>query len=124
MGAQGMAGFTLSKGYKRSPISGFYIHHFNAIELNATHFKIYTPEAIGKWKTKADGRHFKFCCKFPQIISHYSQFKNTQRLTDALCEGIRAFKEHVGPLFLQVSDKLPPSRKDALFAYLETIPKI
>src|ERR1700712_4770263 len=30
-----------------------YVHHYNSIELNATHYKIYDFETIKKWSDKA-----------------------------------------------------------------------
>ncbi|HYV55142.1 MAG TPA: DUF72 domain-containing protein, partial [Chitinophagaceae bacterium] len=33
-----------------------YVHHYNSIELNATHYKIYGPTGIQKWAAKANGK--------------------------------------------------------------------
>ena len=40
-----------------------YVEHYNCIELNATHYKIYGAKGIAKWGEKAKGRDFKFCPK-------------------------------------------------------------
>jgi uncharacterized protein YecE (DUF72 family) len=98
------------------------VHHYNSIELNATHYKVYPPKDIKKWADKANGRHFKFCPKIPQLISHYSTFKNTDKLTTDFLEGILAFENHLGPVFLQVSDEYSPAQRDALYGYLRTLP--
>lgn len=99
-----------------------YVKHFNCIELNATHYKIYSPEAISKWAVKAAGKDFKFCPKVPQLISHYSDFSNVFDQTTAFLEGVLAFGEQLGPIFLQVSEKYSPTRRTALFKYLESLP--
>ncbi len=65
-----------------------YVHHFNSIELNATHYKIYNSSEIAKWAIKAKGHDFKFCPKVPNTISHYSGFNNAGILTDSFLEGI------------------------------------
>jgi hypothetical protein len=40
-----------------------YVKHYNSIELNATHYKIYGATGIEKWGAKAAGKDFKFCPK-------------------------------------------------------------
>jgi len=111
------------KGTKEANFLDEYVHHYNSIELNATHYKIYEPDAIRKWDAKASGHKFKFCPKVPQSISHYSQLTNAGPQTTAFLEGVLAFEEHLGPIFLQVSDKFSPNRKDQLFQYLDSLPK-
>jgi uncharacterized protein YecE (DUF72 family) len=110
------------KGTKEINFLDHYVKHYNSIELNATHYQIYGPAAISKWAAKADGIDFKFCPKVPQLISHYSSFNNTDHLTTSFLEGILAFKEHLGPIFLQVSEKYSPNQRDKLFNYLRSLP--
>ncbi len=102
-----------------------YVRHFNSIELNATHYKIYPPESIAKWDAKAADRDFKFCPKVPQSISHYSDLgsERAREFTDGFLRGIHAFGEHLGPVFLQVSEKYGPQKQDALFSYIRDFPK-
>jgi uncharacterized protein YecE (DUF72 family) len=111
------------KGTKEAQFLDEYVHHYNSIELNATHYKIYNSTEIKKWDDKAKGHDFKFCPKIPNSISHYSSFNNTDALTDSFLEGIMAFGKHLGPVFLQVSDKYSPKRKENLYKYVETFPK-
>src|ERR1700722_5311596 len=47
------------KGAKESQFLEHYVKHYNSIELNATHYKIYNPAEITKWAMKAKGRDFK-----------------------------------------------------------------
>jgi uncharacterized protein YecE (DUF72 family) len=111
------------KGTKEAQFLDHYVHHYNSIELNATHYKIYDEAAISKWSEKAKGVEFKFCPKVPQIISHYSGFRNADDNTTSFLKGILAFKEHLGPIFLQVSDKFSPKQKENLFNYMASLPK-
>jgi uncharacterized protein YecE (DUF72 family) len=100
-----------------------YVKHYNSIELNATHYKLYDASAIKKWAAKAAGSDFLFCPKVYQGISHFGSLSDKQFLTDSFLKGIAAFEEHLGPVFLQVSDKFGPKRKEELFKYLSTLPK-
>jgi uncharacterized protein YecE (DUF72 family) len=110
------------QGTKEAKFLDYYVNHYNSIELNATHYKTYPPSGIKKWADKAEGKGFLFCPKFPQTISHYSSFVDIDDKTNAFLEGILAFGEHLGPVFLQVSDKFSPKRKENLYKYLETLP--
>jgi uncharacterized protein YecE (DUF72 family) len=110
------------KGTKDSNFLEQYVKHYNSIELNATHYNIYDAEAIAKWAAKAKEIDFKFCPKVPQIISHYSSFNNVDEMTTSFLEGVLAFKEHLGPIFLQVSEKYSPAGKEKLFKYLRSLP--
>lgn len=102
-----------------------YVKHYNSIELNATHYRVSVPDII-KWNSKVEGRDFLFCPKVPQSISHFSSaFQNptTQAKLDDFLAAVSEFKEHLGPIFLQVSDKFGPKKKNELFGFLETLPK-
>ncbi|MBK0378334.1 DUF72 domain-containing protein [Mucilaginibacter segetis] len=100
-----------------------YVKHFNAIELNATFYQVYGPSTISKWKQKADANpEFKFCPKFSQSISHIRRLKNAEDITTSYYEGIAAFEDTLGPLFLQLSDNFNPKSLPELTAYLEHLP--
>lgn len=121
-GDKSWIGRVYPKGTKEAGFPEQYVKHFNCIELNATHYKIYTPAEIGRWAVKAAGRDFRFCPKLPQLISHYSNFTNVFDQTSAFLEGVLAFGEQLGPIFLQVSESYGPNRRDPLFKYLASLP--
>ena len=100
-----------------------YVEHFNCIELNATHYKIIGAKGISKWKEKAKGRDFKFCPKMYQGVTHKGSLKGKEFLTREFLRGVQAFEEHLGPIFVQVSDTFTPNRKDELFRFMLSLPK-
>ena len=101
-----------------------YVKHFDCIELNATFYNIYPAATIAKWKAKADAMPgFKFCPKFSQSISHIRRLKNADEITTQYYEGILAFGDNLGPLFLQVGDNFTPKSFPDLKLYLEQLPK-
>lgn len=110
------------QGTKEAKFLDHYVKHYNSIELNATHYKTYPPSSIQKWADKAEGKDFVFCPKVPQTISHYSSFVNINDKTNAFLEGIYAFGAHLGPVFLQVSDKYSPKKQESLLNYLAGLP--
>jgi uncharacterized protein YecE (DUF72 family) len=99
-----------------------YVHHYNSVELNATHYKIYGPLAIQKWAAKANGKDFLFCPKMHQGVTHRGSLKGKDFLLNEYLRGIVAFEKHLGPIFVQVSDTFSPKRKDELFGFLRSLP--
>jgi uncharacterized protein YecE (DUF72 family) len=99
-----------------------YVQHYNSIELNATHYKIYGAENIQKWAANAAKKNFLFCPKMYKGVTHYGSLKGKDAMTTEFLKGVLAFKKHLGPIFIQVSESFSPNRKDELFAYLESLP--
>ena len=99
-----------------------YVNHYNSIELNATHYKVYGEAGIKKWVEKAAGKDFKFCPKLYQGITHRGSLKGKQFIANEFFRGIVAFEQYLGPIFMQVSDTFSPKRKEELFDFLRTLP--
>ncbi|MBO9151855.1 DUF72 domain-containing protein [Chitinophaga sp. GCM10012297] len=116
-------GGVFPKGTKEKDFLSEYSKHFDSVELNATHYKIYPPETIRGWAEKVNTPGFRFSPKVPQSISHYSNLVNARDQTDAFLEGALAFGNRLGPVFMQMSESFGPARKDLLFTYLASLPK-
>lgn len=99
-----------------------YVKHYNSIELNATHYKIYGATGIAKWAAKAGDKDFKFCPKMYQGITHRGSLLNKDFITSEFLRGIVAFEKHLGPVFVQVSDTFTTKRKEELFQFLRSLP--
>ena len=99
-----------------------YVNHYNSIELNATHYKVYGEGGIKKWTSKAAGKDFKFCPKMYQGVTHRGSLKGKNFITNEFFRGIMAFEEYLGPIFIQVSETFSPKRKDELFEFLKSLP--
>ncbi len=100
----------------------YYVDHYNSIELNATHYKIYGEAGIKKWAAFAKGTDFKFCPKLYQGITHFGKLSNKQFITNEFFRGVTGFGELLGPIFVQVNERFSPKRKQELFDYLATLP--
>ncbi|MFN3664765.1 MAG: DUF72 domain-containing protein [Sediminibacterium sp.] len=99
-----------------------YVKHYNSIELNATHYKIYGATGIARWAEKAKGMDFRFCPKMYQGVTHRGSLKGKDFITTEFLRGIIEFKEQLGPVFVQVSDAFSPKRKEELFDFLRSLP--
>ncbi len=99
-----------------------YVKHYNSIELNATHYKIYGAAGIAKWAAKAGDKDFMFCPKMYQGVTHRGGLVNKEFITTEFLRGIVAFEKHLGPVFVQVSESFSPKRKEELFTFLKSLP--
>jgi uncharacterized protein YecE (DUF72 family) len=99
-----------------------YVEHYNCIELNATHYKIYGELGIRKWAEKAKGKDFMFCPKMYKGVTHFGSLRGKDFVSNEFLRGVVAFEKHLGPIFVQVSDSFSPKRKDELFTYLKSLP--
>lgn len=99
-----------------------YVQHYNSIELNATHYKVYGEAGIKKWAEKAGAKDFKFCPKMYQGVTHRGSLKGKNFIINEYFRGIVAFKEKLGPVFIQVSETFSPKRKEELFDFLGSLP--
>ncbi len=99
-----------------------YVKHYTSIELNATHYKVYGATGIAKWAEKAGNKDFKFCPKMYQGVTHRGSLLNKDFITSEFLRGIVAFEEHLGPVFVQVSDAFTTKRKEELFTFLRSLP--
>jgi len=111
------------KGTRENNFLQEYSKNFNAIEFNATHYRIHSPQQFLAWKDAVDSDHFLFCPKFPIQISHYSTLLDAFELTVTFLDGVYHLGENLGPIFLQLSDKYSFRRLANLLGYIATLPK-
>ena len=55
-------------------------------------------------------------------VTHFGSLKGKETLSDEFLKGVIEFKEHLGPVFIQVSESFSPARKEELLDYLKTLP--
>jgi uncharacterized protein YecE (DUF72 family) len=102
----------------------FYCKSFNTIEFGPTFYNIHTAEELARWVNQtADAPDFKFCPKFPQMITHIRRLANAQNATDQFYQSLSAFGNQLGPLLLQLGDNFSPKSFPQLKAYLSALPQ-
>lgn len=121
-GHPGWVGRLYPPGTREKDFLARYVQHFGAVELNATHYKVYGASVVAGWAEKAAGRPFRFCPKMFKGVTHLGSLRGKETLTAEFLAGIGAFGEHLGPIFLQLSDQFSPSRYAELAAYLDQLP--
>lgn len=102
-----------------------YAKQFNAIELNASFYKVPTEASIKSWKQKVDANaatKFIFVPKFPNSISHFKKLQNAEETTSRFLQAVSGLGDHLGPCFLQMSDAFAPKEFKVLEDYLRSLP--
>ncbi|HEY0433190.1 MAG TPA: DUF72 domain-containing protein [Chitinophagaceae bacterium] len=98
-----------------------YVHVYNSIELNLTHYKIYGASATAKWAATAVDSDFLFCPKMFEGVTHHGKLRNNRFMLNEFLRGIRGFGDHLGPVLVQFSDKFSPKRFDELITFLSPV---
>ncbi len=110
---------------RRTEERGFlenYAKNYNGIELDATHYKMYSTKSISKWADKTHGNDFKYCPKMYQEVTHGSSLTGKRHITDEFLAGVAVLGEQLGPIFIQLGDSFNTSRKNELFHFLKSLP--
>lgn len=110
------------KGTKPADYLPEYAKQFSCIELNATYHHLHNADDVRKWKEQIAGRPFKFCPKVYKGISHEGSLDDKDNLTNHFLEAMLQFEEHLGPMFLQLSDYYSPQRRNELIDYIQALP--
>jgi len=115
-------GMIYPEGTKEKDFLENYVLHFNSIELNATHYRLFKRDVISSWKEKApDG--FKFCPKFHRQITHLKWLKGMEEFSEFYFRAMNTFEDRLGVCLLQLPEKFTPKATERLFDYLDIIPK-
>jgi uncharacterized protein YecE (DUF72 family) len=117
-GNDGFPGKIYPKGTKPKDYLKFYAPQFNAIELNATGYRVPSIKTVEGW-TSVVQKGFIFCPKISQPIS---QVKPLGRDRDALkqfCDAMHMFGDHLGTVFLQLHPLFAPVRFDDLVSFFD-----
>lgn len=115
----------LGKIYPREAKSSEFLYHyarsFNCIELNTTHYRIPDEALVKSWCAEVTPE-FRFCPKFPQLISH-----RPNGLKDAVAfrdwhKALECFGENLGVSWIQFPPHFDYSCRAQLHQFLENWP--
>ncbi|WP_136481074.1 DUF72 domain-containing protein [Cognatitamlana onchidii] len=101
---------------------GYYATQFNAIELNATFYRIFPAEQFSKWYDKTP-KGFKFFPKLNQEISHWKRLNEVTQVVDNYLYNASNLKEKLGTVFLQMHSNFAPKDFDRVVNFIESWPK-
>ncbi len=101
---------------------GYYSSQFNAIELNATFYRIFSAEQFATWYEKTP-KGFKFFPKLNQEISHWKRLNEVGEVVNNYLNNAVNLKEKLGTIFLQMHSNFAPKDFNKVVAFVESWPK-
>ena len=99
----------------------YYSQQFNSIELNATFYRIFSPEIFNTWYDKTPAG-FKFFPKLFQEISHWKRLNGVENVVNDFLYSAVSLKEKLGAIFLQMNDNFSPKDFDKVEAFVKSWP--
>ena len=101
----------------------YYASQFNSIELNASFYRMFSPEQFAKWGDTTP-ENFKFFPKLVRNISHLRRLNDkVYPVVDEYLIGAANLKNKLGTLFLQMHDNFGPKNWDRVVRFVEYWPK-
>ncbi|MEH6407489.1 MAG: DUF72 domain-containing protein [Leeuwenhoekiella sp.] len=100
----------------------YYSNQFNAIELNATFYRLFPKAQYEKWYDKAP-EGFKFFPKITNDISHFKRLIDAGPRVEEYIDHTILLKEKLGTIFLQMHDNFQPKNWDRVEEFVNTWPK-
>lgn len=99
----------------------YYATQFNSVELNATFYRIFSPETFATWYQKTP-IGFKFFPKLYQDISHWKRLNGVQEVVDDFLYSATNLKEKLGTIFLQLPANFSPKDFERVEAFIKSWP--
>lgn len=108
---------------KEKEFLSFYGRQFNAIELNATHYKPYDASVLAKWRNMVPAS-LVFCPKLLKDLSHKGTLTGKESLLQSVLQAYeQGFGEQLGPIFIQLSEHFGIKRRSELFDFIKSLDK-
>ncbi|WP_291865339.1 DUF72 domain-containing protein [Maribacter sp.] len=101
----------------------YYSSQFNAIEFNATFYRIFPTEQYQNWYNKTPS-YFKFFPKITQSVSHLRRLNDkAYPILDEYLNVTSNLKEKLGTIFLQMHSNFGPKNWERVVRFVEYWPK-
>jgi len=101
----------------------YYSTQFNAIELNASFYRVFPASVFAGWKSKTP-KGFVFFPKVPQVISHRKRLYDAAGYVEEFLHNAAHLDEKLGTIFLQMPENFVPKANNVqrLVEFLEEWP--
>ncbi len=99
-----------------------YAKFFSCIELNSSFYSIPSFDQTKKWKSMVPG-HFKFCCKFPKVVSHHGTgFSKLNTKISEFLSAVNLFGDQNGSTFIQFPEHFDLNYLPELKSFIKRLP--
>ncbi len=99
-----------------------YASVFKTVEGNVTFYGLPSVETVLKWR-KSVPVDFRFCFKFPRVLSHDLRLKHAERETTEFLKRLEPLGMNLGPFYLQLPEQFGPNYLGNLEQYLKSLPQ-
>ncbi len=120
-GLKGWVGNFFPAGAKQRDFLALYSRRLNTVEGNTTFYAIPDAATVERWRDETPPG-FKFCLKFPKIISHQLRLRDAEAPTAEFVDRLRLLGDRCGPAFLQLPPNFGSRNLQSLIAYLDSLP--
>lgn len=98
-----------------------YSRMFNAVEVNATFYKIPERSTVERWTSEVP-EDFRFVVKIPRQISHDAPLSAGMSALRAFIESVQGFGSKLGMVFLQLPPHFTPNDRRELAVFCREFP--
>jgi uncharacterized protein YecE (DUF72 family) len=99
-----------------------YASVFNCVEGNTTFYGTPAPDTVKRWRD-ATPETFRFCFKFPKIVTHNIKLREHARVhVEEFFEAMSPLGPRLGPFFIQLSQYFPGEDVDILEQFVRWLP--
>ena len=107
-----------------SKMLGFYLQHFDTVELNNSFYRLPTAEAFDAWR-EATPANFIFAVKASRFITHNKKLKDPEHALDNLLPRAAHLGPKLGPILFQLPPhwRVNPERLESLLEILPRDPR-
>lgn len=109
------------KGYGPKRQFGYYATHFPTVEINASFYRLPTPDAVARWRQQAP-RGFVYAVKGSRTTTHYFKLLPGSKSLDILLDRIPELGPHLGPVLWQLPPRFPKNL-ERLSAFIASLPR-
>jgi uncharacterized protein YecE (DUF72 family) len=109
------------KGAKQRDFLTLYSRRLSTVEGNTTFYAIPSIETVARWRDQTPPG-FKFCLKFPKVITHQLRLRNAGAETQEFLDRLRRLGDRCGPSFLQLPPNFGRANLQSLISYLDSLP--
>lgn len=108
-------------GARPADFLALYSRRLSTVENHSTFYSLPAPHTVQRWREQTPP-DFRFCCKFPRLISHERRLLHVEEETAEWVARLRQLGDRAGPSFLQLPPDFGPAEMPTLTAYLDRLP--
>lgn len=99
-----------------------YARYFNCVEGNTTFYALPSPESVLRWRDMTHDA-FRFCFKFPSVISHQSALRQCEDETARFYQCLAPLSPRIGQLWLQLPAAFSSQHLPTLWQFIDRLPQ-